>query len=56
MALQHDDRAILTGQENAGAAGTGVLSHRAPSEHGQHERSAPGTSGYHARSSVVSNK
>jgi len=37
MALQHDNRAILTGQENAGAAGTGVLSHRAPSEHGQHD-------------------
>jgi len=37
MALQHDDRAILTGQVNASAAGTGVLSHRAPSEHGQHD-------------------
>jgi heavy metal translocating P-type ATPase len=37
MALQHDVRATLADQANARATGTGVLSHRAASEHGQHD-------------------
>jgi heavy metal translocating P-type ATPase len=37
MALQHDDRAILADQANARATGTGVLTHRAAPEHGQHD-------------------
>ena len=37
MALRDDDRATLADQENAGVTGTGVLTHRVASEHGQND-------------------
>jgi heavy metal translocating P-type ATPase len=37
MALQDDDRATLADQENARVTGTGVLTHRVASEHGQND-------------------